>query len=299
MKKLLLIINPRAGKLKAKSALLDIITILGKSYLVCVRVTEYRGHATELAREAGDYDLLVCSGGDGTLNEVIAGVLSGGLSIPIGYIPSGTTNDFAATLGLPTDPVKAAQLILKGEAQPFDIGRFDERYFTYIASFGMFANVSYDTPQNLKNSLGHLAYLLEGVKGLHEIHAEHLKIETDDTVFEDDFLFGAVSNSTSIGGVITLKPTLVDMRDGRFELLLIRMPKNLVQLHSCVRALSAQSYNNDSIIFTNTKNLRVTSDQALDWSLDGEKATMGQVVDIRNLHRAVRVLTPKAPAAKE
>lgn len=291
MKKLLLIINPTAGKLKAKSALLDIITVLSKEYLVCVRVTERAGHATEIARAAGEYDLLVCSGGDGTLNEVIAGVLSAGLKMPIGYIPSGTTNDFAATLGLPTDPVKAARVILEDHPETFDIGRFGERYFTYIASFGMFAHVSYDTPQNLKNLLGHMAYLLEGIKDLYEIRAEHLKIETDDAVFEEDFLFGAVSNSTSIGGVVKLKPTLVDMRDGRFEVLLIKMPKNPVQLHNCVLALSTQNYDNESIIFTNSKHLRITSQQGIDWSLDGEKASTEPVMEIQNLHQAVTILT--------
>ena len=206
MKKLLFIMNPFAGQKKANKVLPEILMLFTEAgYEINISMTTGPGSASRLAAERGGCaDLVVCCGGDGTLNETIAGLLQAGLNVPIGYIPSGTTNDFASSLNLSHNPVQAARDILEGTPVPFDVGKFGDRYFCYVASFGAFTKSSYAVPQTLKNALGHTAYVLGGISELSQIRNEHVRMEIDGEVVEDDFLFGAICNSTSVGGILTL-----------------------------------------------------------------------------------------------
>lgn len=295
MKKLLLILNPAAGQRKAPKVLPEIISVFNEAgYEVTVYVTAYSGHAAELVRgRAGDFDLLVCAGGDGTLNETINGVLAGGWDKPVGYIPAGTTNDFASTLNLSPDPVKAARDIAQGECVRYDVGAFGDRYFTYIASFGAFTRVSYSTPQNVKNSLGHMAYILESIQELSKIRKTHVRFELDGESIEDDFIFGSVSNSTCVGGVLTLDPRQVDLRDGKLELLLVRVPKDRSEMRECIRALQEQSYNCSVITFRSVSSLTIYPDPDMPWTLDGEKAEGSDCIQVSNLHHAITLVHRK------
>lgn len=289
MKKMLLIVNPKAGQMKASRSLAEVVGIFNRAeYAVEVYVTGQSGDATRVARErASQVDLVVCSGGDGTFNETVSGVVQSGCRVEMGYLPAGTTNDFATGLKIPSVASKAAQMILEGQAETFDVGRFDRRYFTYIASFGVFTKVSYTTPQSAKNALGHLAYVLGGVQELSQIRPIHVCFVLDgkETV-EGDFVFGAVCNATSVGGVLTLDPGRVDLRDGKFELLLIRNPKDLAELADCIRALQTRKYDSSLITFVSASKVEVLCDHEMDWTLDGERAT-GRNVVIENLPEAL------------
>ena len=292
MKKLLLIVNPKAGTRRIGRVLPEVIEIFNRAdYEVTVHITAGSGDCTQVVRSRGaQADLIVCAGGDGTFNEAVAGMMESGIDRPLGYIPCGSTNDFAISLKLPTDPVKAAQLIVDGVPLKYDVGLFGDRYFSYVASFGAFTRASYATPQDIKNALGHTAYLLEGIQEISQIRKEHIRIELDDRIIEDDFLFGAVSNSTSMGGIVTLDPRQVDMRDGKFELLLIRAPRDLMEIHECVQAVSKQIYNCAMMTFVSTKKLTVHADASMPWTLDGEREEGKEQVVIRCLHQAITLM---------
>lgn len=293
MKKMLFVMNPFAGQRKANRFLVDIITIFNRAgYDVTTFMTAGPGDGAALvAQRAAEMDTIVCCGGDGTFNETVVGVLRSGAKTPIGYIPAGSTNDFAASLKLPTDPLEAARAIVEGEPVVYDVGRFGDRYFAYVASFGAFTRVSYATPQGFKNVLGHAAYILEGIQELSQIKKIHVRLELDgDRVVEDDFLFGAVSNSTSVGGVLTLDPKQVDMSDGQFELLLVRAPKDLSEISECIRALRTQQYNCRMITFVPASQVKVMADPDMVWTLDGERAEGGEVIEVENLHQAIRLI---------
>ena len=295
MKKMLFIMNPFAGVKRANRHLADILLMFTKAgYEVTTHMTLGRGDAAAVAREKGrDVDLVVCCGGDGTLNETITGLLSAGADTPIGYIPAGSTNDFAASLKIPTNILKAAQAIVEGEPVRYDVGRFGGRYFSYVASFGAFTKSSYATPQNIKNALGHTAYVLSGITELSQIRNEHVKMEIDGQVVEGDFLFGAICNSTSVGGILTLDPKQVDMGDGLFEILLVRAPENLVELHECIQALQSQKYNCAMLTFRSARRARIFADPDMPWTLDGEKEDGHKTVDVENLHHAIRLMQKK------
>lgn len=293
MKKMLFVMNPFAGQRKANRFLVEIITIFNRAgYDVTTFMTAGPGDGAALvAQRAAEMDIIVCCGGDGTFNETVVGVLQSGAKTPIGYIPAGSTNDFAASLKLPTDPLEAAQAIVEGEPVAYDVGRFGDRYFAYVASFGAFTRVSYATPQGFKNVLGHAAYILEGIQELSQIKKLHVRLELDgDRVVEDDFLFGAVSNSTSVGGVLNLDPKQVDMSDGQFELLLVRAPKDLSEISECIRALRTQQYNCRMITFVPASQVKVMADPDMVWTLDGERAEGGEVIEVENLHQAIRLI---------
>ena len=291
MKKLLFVMNPYAGTRKGTKALADIIAIFNRAdYEVITYMTAGPGDcARVVAKLAAQVDLVVCAGGDGTFNETVNGILESGCDTPVGYIPCGSTNDFASSLQLPTNPVKAAQAIVDGDETRYDIGKFGDRYFSYVASFGAFTKTSYTTPQSVKNALGHTAYLLSSVQELSQIRKEHLLIETGDQVIEDDFIFGAISNSTSVGGILTLDPKQVDMRDGKFELLLVRAPRDLMELSDCIRALQTQKYNCAMITFLSTSSLTVYASPEMDWSLDGERQAGCDRIFVENLHHAISI----------
>lgn len=294
--KLLLIMNPFSGKKHANKYLADIISVFSKNNFETISfMTTHRGNATEIATEyANSVKKIVCIGGDGTFNEVISGVMKANSNTPIGYIPSGSTNDFASSLSLSKNVVTAAEDIILGEAKKYDIGKFNDSYFSYVASFGAFTKTSYSTPQSIKNSLGHLAYVLEGIKSIPTIKSEHLKITTDDAVFEGDYLFGAISNSTSLGGILTLDKSVVDMNDGLFELILVRKPKNIIELNECVIALTNKKYDDcEMISFCSTKNAVIEASEKLDWSLDGELYNGKSKIEVYNIHSAINLIVNK------
>jgi YegS/Rv2252/BmrU family lipid kinase len=292
MKKLLFIMNPFAGQKKANKVLPEILMLFTNAgYDIHISMTTGPGSATRTAAErGGDADLVVCCGGDGTLNETIAGLLEAGLNVPIGYIPSGTTNDFASSLKLSHNPVQAAKDILEGHPVPYDIGRFGHRYFCYVASFGAFTKSSYAVPQTLKNTLGHTAYVLGGISELSQIRNEHVRMEIDGEVVEDDFLFGAICNSTSVGGILTLPNDRVDMGDGVFEVMLIRAPRTLNEIPECLFAVQNQEFNCGMITFRPARTVKITTDPQMTWTLDGEKEEGHSEILVENLHHAVRIV---------
>lgn len=301
MKKLLLIVNPCSGKKKTARFLSQIIDIFNRAeYDVSIYITAARAEATAVAAgRAKDFDMIVCAGGDGTFNEVVSGMVSVGATCPLGYIPAGSTNDFASSLGLSSNILQAARDIMDGEEKTFDIGKFGDRYFSYVASFGAFTRASYATSQSVKNALGHLAYVLGGIKEIPSIHGYDVKFETDKgEVFEDSFIFGAISNSTSVGGVLTLNETMVDLDDGLFELLLIRKPKNAGELGKCVTALLRQNYDSPMITFCPARKVEITADPEMSWTLDGEEENGHEVVTAENLHDAIHVIVPKPKEKK-
>lgn len=295
MKKMLFIMNPFAGQKRANRVLPDILLTFSEAgYEITTVMTTGTGTATLAAERHGkDVELVVCCGGDGTLNETITGLLRCGADTPVGYIPSGTTNDFAASMGLSHNPLQAARDILEGQANTYDAGRFGDRYFAYVASFGAFTRSSYIVPQNIKNALGHTAYVLGGISELSQIHNEHIRMEIDGEVVEDDYIFGAICNSISIGGILTLDPSHVDMGDGLFEVMLVRMPRSLIELTECIRAVQSQKYDCEMITFRTARHIRVEADPEMPWSLDGEKEDGHELVEIENLHHAIRLIQRK------
>ena len=292
MKKMLFVMNPYAGMRKANRYLADIIALFNRAdYDVTTYMTAGPGDAIGVVeRKAREMDVVVCCGGDGTFNETISGILRSGCDVPVGYIPAGSTNDFATSLKLSSNIMQAAADIVVGEPQRYDVGRFGNRYFSYVASFGAFTRASYSTPQSVKNALGHTAYLLEGISELSQIKKEHVRLELDGRVVEDDFLFGAISNSTSVAGILTLDPRKVDMRDGKFEVLLVRSPVDLAEISECIRAVQKQEYNCSMITFCSAEKIRVYANPDMAWTLDGEKEEGHEMVEVENLHHAVQII---------
>lgn len=293
MKKLLFVMNPFAGQRKANKYLPEIISLFNRAgYETNVYMTGGSGDAARMVQlRAKESDLIVCCGGDGTFNETVTGIIRAGADVPVGYIPAGSTNDFATSLKLPGSPMQAVQHILEGQPVSYDVGRFGERYFSYIASFGAFTRTSYATPQSVKNALGHMAYVLEGINELSQIRKVHVRMELENEVLEDDYLFGAISNSTSVGGILTLNPSQVDMGDGLFEILLVRAPKNLTELPECILALQTQDYSNCGMItFRSASKIKVCAPADVPWTLDGEREDGHSEVQVENLHHAIRLM---------
>lgn len=287
--RVLLIMNPCSGQKRAKRYLADILELFrAYDFVTTVMMTKARGDAVDIIREHGkDAHRIVCIGGDGTFNETVRGVLEAGLTVPIGYIPAGSTNDFANSLKLPKNIMDAARRVCVGTPQPVDVGKFGDRYFTYVASFGAFTKASYSTPQNVKNALGHLAYILEGIKDIPSIRPLAVRFETPQGVVEGRYIFGAVSNSTSVGGVLTLSPEVVDMNDGMFELLLIKSPANAIELNEIVLALTRQKYDCSAITFLAASNIEITASPDMDWTLDGERMPGSNHFHVENLKSAI------------
>lgn len=293
MKKMLFVLNPYAGVRKASKVLAEILAVFNRAdYDVRVYVTACPGDAVgAVERLAPGMDLVVCSGGDGTFNETVTGIMAAGLDIPVGYIPAGSTNDFAASLGLSSDCVEAARQIVEGTPLLYDVGKFGQRYFSYVASFGAFTKASYTTPQSAKNLLGHVAYILEGMQELSQIRKHHVKMTLDDAeVLEDDYIFGAICNSTSVGGIMTLDPSQVDLQDGKFEVLLVRAPKTLQEISECLLSVQKQQYNNAMMTFRSASHVQVEADPDMPWTLDGEKEDGHEAVQVQNLHHAIRIV---------
>ncbi len=284
-KKLLFIVNPRAGKTKSRAPLFDAVSIYSEAgFLVSVRMTSRRGEATELAEELGaDYDLVVCHGGDGTLNETVNGVMR----IPrekrpaVSYLPGGSTNDFAASLNISSDPAEAARSAMRLQPRELDVGRFDERNFVYVASFGAFTKTTYTVPQDIKNVFGHFAYMLDGVKNLDTLCPYRMKITADGEVFDGEYLFGAISNSTSIAGLMKLSPDEVSFDDGRFELLLVPVPRTPAAMQALILALINKDYcNSEGLIFRHVRHVTAETAEDIPWTLDGEYDPGAPLVEI-------------------
>lgn len=282
-KRALLIINPVSGKKLVIKHIPEIIRIMmDRGYLVTTAVTSRRGEATELAERYGrDYDLVCCTGGDGTLNEVLTGLAELGPGASLGYIPCGSTNDFAASHGLSTDIIKAAENMVSGRCRSIDIGRFGNSYFSYVAAFGAFSWLSYTTDQNLKNILGHTAYILDGIKDVYKIKPIHMKLTADGKVYEDDFIFGAVSNSTHIAGTIEFPSDVVRTDDGIFEVLLIHMPKTIIELDHIIHSIITQDYESCPMVeFFQASEITASFDEEQEWALDGECAIVSDEIRI-------------------
>lgn len=275
MKKALFIVNPYAGKGNIKFHLLEIVDILTKAdYQVTVYTTQYRRDATRVIMECeDDYELVICSGGDGTLDEVVTGIKQAGMKIPIGYIPAGSTNDFANSLRIPSSMKKAARIVAQGHIFPCDIGMFNNDIFVYIAAFGIFTEVSYGTPQEMKNALGHMAYILEGVKQINNMksyHARFLYGEQNEIVIEDEFIFGMITNSISVGGMKNITGPDVTLNDGLFEVTLIRKPGNMIELNLILASLLNSRFDTDLTYTFKTDHLLMESEEEIAWTLDGE-----------------------------
>ncbi|NLY47853.1 MAG: diacylglycerol kinase family lipid kinase [Clostridiales bacterium] len=291
--KMLFIINPVAGRTHPKNCFKNVMELFrSHGYNLTVKKTAARGHATELVLKYGkNYDMIVCSGGDGTLNEVISGVMRLDKKVTIGYIPSGTTNDFASSLNLPDKIETAAMTILNGQPRTVDIGLFgDNRYFSYIASFGAFTGSSYSTPQSYKNLIGHLAYILEGMKDIPNIRPHHVRVEAEGQVYEGDYLFGAVSNSISIGGLLKLDSNKVDLNDGLFEIILIQNPKTPLELSRILLSISKREYNDKLIQFIKAPEATFYMEDPIPWAIDGEYAEGDKKITIKNIANAITIM---------
>ena len=291
MKKLLFIINPKAGKKKTKDYVERAIAVFNKAgYKVGTKYTRKRADATEFAKTmAGKVDLVVCMGGDGTLNEVIEGMLEEGIDTPLGYIPAGSTNDFATSLGLCSDPEKQAEFIISHEPRYLDMGCFNGRYFVYTASAGIFTRTSYTTSQKLKNRLGHFAYILAGAKEIFHIKKMPLVIETDGEKIVGNYIFAAINNATKVGGIMKIDEHIVKFNDGVFELLLIKSPRGLFSLINTIYKLIKQRFDG-SITLMHVKEVTITNCGGIDWSLDGEKEEGKEKVEFKVISNAIRFI---------
>ncbi|MBQ9123114.1 MAG: YegS/Rv2252/BmrU family lipid kinase [Lachnospiraceae bacterium] len=271
-KKMLFIFNPKAGKAQIKTNLLGIIdTFVKAGYQVETYPTQGEKDAIYYTKKrAGEFDIVVCSGGDGTLDEVVAGLLQSGVKVPLGYVPAGSTNDFAGSLKLPKTMLKAAKTVVDGADFACDIGTFNDQTFVYIAAFGLFTDVSYGTQQELKNVLGHMAYLLEGIKSLSAIKSYPMKFSYGEEVLEGDFIYGMITNSMSVGGFKGITGPEIYLNDGLFEVTLIRNPKTVAELNDLITALVNKDFSGNMLCHFKTDRLRVESQVEVDWTLDGE-----------------------------
>ena len=297
-KKVLLIVNPCAGRNKSRIETFEIVDRFSSAdYDFTVKTTTCQGDATNIVRKyIDDKDLVVCCGGDGTFNETVNGVMQLPRRVPIGYIPAGSTNDLANTMGLPLNIIDATDNIIVGKTNSYDIGLFNNRFFSYIASFGACTHLAYSTSQKLKNKFGHSAYVLDGVflnlpTTLKSIKPHHARIEYDGNVIEDDFYFGAVTNSTSVGGIFGYSRDTVRLDDGKFEMLLVRGIKTALDVIPLLSQARRQDYSGDKIIFLQTSNLNITFDKEVPWTLDGEFGGDLKNVRISVLNRAIDIIS--------
>ena len=294
-KKLLFIVNPRAGRTKSRAPLFDAAAVYSEAgYLISIRNTRRRGDATRLAEKLGpEFDLVVCHGGDGTLNETINGLmkLPADVRPQVSYLPGGSTNDFAASLSISSEPAVAAQSAMRLRPRALDVGKFNRRHFVYVASFGAFTKTSYSVPQDVKNVFGHFAYILEGVRDLDTLRPYRMKLTADGEVFDGEYLFGAISNSTSIAGMMKLAPEDVSFDDGEFELLLVPVPKTPAAMQALTRALMYQEYgDSEGLIFRHVRNVAAETEENIPWTLDGEFVPGALRIDISIEENGIEML---------
>ena len=294
--RVLLMVNPMAGRQKIRNELLYVVDTLTKAGYETIIYTTQGKNATRdlLAEKDSQFDRVICCGGDGTFNEILSATMHWDKRPILGYIPAGTTNDFAAGLKLPSDIREAAVNIVRGTPHTVDAGLFNTSYFSYVASFGAFTETSYSTPQNFKNALGHLAYILEGIKEIPAFTSYTVCVEADGQIYKDSYIFGAVSNARSVGGILKISDSLVDLNDGVFEVMMIKMPKTLMDLSAIVTSLTSLNplkYDPSMFLFLQTKELKITFEQEMVWSLDGERVSGGKEARIACIKDAFKILT--------
>ncbi len=294
--RVLLMVNPMAGRQKIRNELLYVVDTLTKAGYETIIYTTQGKDATRdlLAEKDSQFDRVICCGGDGTFNEILSATMHWNKHPILGYIPAGTTNDFAAGLKLPSDIREAAMNIVRGTPHTVDAGLFNMSYFSYVASFGAFTETSYSTPQNFKNALGHLAYILEGIKEIPAFTSYTVCVEADGQIYKDSYIFGAVSNARSVGGILKISDSLVDLNDGVFEVMMIKMPKTLMDLSAIVTSLTSLNplkYDPSMFLFLQTKELKITFEQEMVWSLDGERVSGGKEARIACIKDAFKILT--------
>lgn len=294
-KKLLFVFNPHSGKGQIRSKLLDIVDIFVKTgYEVQIHPTQEPKDARELVKKrAGKFDLVVCSGGDGTLDEVVSGMMQREKRVAIGYIPAGSTNDFAVSLKLPKNMIEAARTSVLGTPFRCDVGDMNGKFFVYIAAFGLFTDVSYGTPQEWKNILGHAAYLLEGAKSLTGIKSYSMVVECNGEIIKGDFIFGMITNSTSVGGFKNMTGTNVELNDGLFEITLIKKPKNPMELSEILVSLTSRKDETELIYSAKAAHLSLVSEEEVAWTLDGEFGGSHTKVLIQNERQAVEIMADR------
>ncbi len=295
MKRLLFIYNPHAGKELLKPKLSDIIDIFVKAgYEVVAYPTQsYRDAYRKVSEyDSDEYDLVVCSGGDGTIDEVVTGMMQRDKRDPIGYIPTGTTNDFANSLHIPKGLLRAADNAVNGTLFPCDVGKFNDDIFVYIAAFGLFTDVSYQTKQEMKNVLGHLAYVLEGTKRLFNVPSYRIKVTHDGETLEDEFIFGMVTNSRSVGGFRNMIGKQVVFDDGLFEVTLIKTPKNPLALQEIVASLLIEQVDTKHMYSFKTGRITFESLEEIPWTLDGEFGGRHTEIVIENQKQALHIMVP-------
>jgi len=292
MKKMLFVYNPNAGKGLLRVKLADVLDIFVRAgYEITVYPTQcYRDGYKKIRKMEDEYDLVVCSGGDGTLDEVVTGMMKREQKIPIGYIPTGTTNDFASSLHISRDILQAADTAVNGKPFACDIGTFNNDIFVYVAAFGLFTDVSYQTDQNLKNMLGHAAYVLEGVKRLTNIPSYQIKITHDDEVIEGEFMIGMVTNSKSVAGFRSIMGKQVLFDDGEFEVMLIKKPKNPLELQAIITALLIESFDTEYMYTFKAKKIKFEAEEEIPWTLDGEFGGQHETVKICNQKQALEIM---------
>ena len=294
--RVLLMVNPMAGRQKIRNELLYVVDTLTKAGYETIIYTTQGKDATRdlLAEKDSQFDRVICCGGDGTFNEILSATMHWDKRPILGYIPAGTTNDFAAGLKLPSDIREAAVNIVRGTPHTVDAGLFNTSYFSYVASFGAFTETSYSTPQTFKNALGHLAYILEGIKEIPAFTSYTVCVEADGQIYKDSYIFGAVSNARSVGGILKISDSLVDLNDGVFEVMMIKMPKTLMDLSAIVTSLTSLNplkYDPSMFLFLQTKELKITFEQEMVWSLDGERVSGGKEARIACIKDAFKILT--------
>lgn len=294
MKKMLFIYNPNAGKGLLKAKLSDVLDIMVKAgyELVVYPTQSYKDAYRKVVHMSEDYDLVVCSGGDGTLDEVVTGMMKRDKKerIPIGYIPTGTTNDFASSLHISRDIMEAAVTSVQGKPFACDVGRFNKDVFVYVAAFGLFTDVSYQTDQKLKNALGHAAYVLEGAKRLSNVPSYHIKVTAGDRVIEDDFMIGMITNSRSVAGFRSIMGKDVKFDDGEFEVTLIKKPKSLIGLQEIIASLLIEDFDTKHMYTFKAKELILESSVEIPWTLDGEFGGEHETVHIKNKKQALEIM---------
>ena len=294
-KKVLLIVNPFSGRMQARGEFMNIVkTLCDADYSVTVHVTRCRKDATRVAESrAASFDLVVACGGDGTLNEVMTGLIRSGYKGEVGFLPGGTTNDMASTLGLPRNLVKAAQLLTYGRAKPVDYGAFNrDAYFAYIASFGAFTDASYNTDQKAKNVWGPLAYVAGGLGSMGAIRPWEIEAVCDGKTVSGSFVFGAAANSLSIGGIVKLRPDEVDLSDGMHEMLLVRTPELPGDLGATIGGILAGEFDEDYVVFLRGRHMEFRCKEPVPWCLDGEYAGDWKVAVVDNLPGKLNIIRP-------
>jgi len=293
-KKLMLIINPAAGRGGYKQGFTEALKILNDGgYRTTLFYTAGARDATEYAgRYAHDFDAVACIGGDGTLSEVIAGLMRVSSPPPLGYIPMGTANDVATTLSLPkNDTIGAALRLVRGSAHPYDVGGFGaNEYFAYIAAFGAFTEVSYATPQDMKKRLGHLAYVLQGMAALPKLESYNTRVEYDGGVVEAPLVYGSMSNSTSVAGIVKLREEMVCLGDGMSELVLVKDPGSIEGFSEIVTSVLSQRYDSDKLIILHTTRAKFTFEKPVAWTRDGEAGGEYAEVELKNYAAPIELI---------